>query len=128
MCSQFAELYAHQEPLQGKRKALVITSQPHAINYFGHFKAWNRDYGTQGWWMKQTFGEERVKIVLMNWFDYVLFNGQNFPMTGNGTWDAAFERMNCRPFGIDLQDSPYGETRFNGEAGGSSVPIRGIRW
>ncbi len=48
--------------------------------------------------MKKTFGEERVKIVVLNWFDWVLWNGQNCPMTGNGAWDAAFERMGCRPF------------------------------
>lgn len=128
MCTHFAEMYARQTPLNGKRKALVITSQPHAINHSQFFRRWNRDYRTQGWWMKQTFGEERVKIVLMNWFDYRLFDGQNFPMTGKGTWDAAFELMNCRPFGIDLQNNPYGETAFNGVAGGSALFIKKRKW
>ena len=28
--------------------------------------------------MKRIFGEERVKIVVLNWFDYNLFDGSNF--------------------------------------------------
>lgn len=128
LCANFASMYELQLPVKGTRKALVITSQPHAISYSGHFKPWKRDYGTQGWWMKKTFGEDRVKIVALNWFDYVLFNGQNYPMTGNGTWDAAFERLDCRPFGIDLQDNPYGATDYNGDAGGGPTFIKGMKW
>ncbi len=128
LCANFALMYEQQPLVKGARKALVITSQPHAISYSGHFKPWKRDYGTQGWWMKKTFGEDRVKIVALNWFDYVLFNGQNYPMTGNGTWDAAFERLDCRPFGIDLQDNPYGATDYNGDAGGGPTFIKGMKW
>lgn len=121
-------MYKRQLPVKDARKALVITSQPHAISYSGYFKPWKRDYGTQGWWMKKTFGEDRVKIVVLNWFDWVLWNGQNCPMTGNGVWDAAFERMDCRPFGIDLQDNPYGATDYNGDAGGGPTFIKGMKW
>ena len=128
LSTNFASMYEHQPYVEGARKALVITSQPHAIRYSGYFKPWKRDYGTQGWWMKKTFGEDRVKIVVLNWFDYVLFNGHNYPMTGSGAWDAAFERMNCRPFGIDLQDNPYGETNYNGDAGGGPTFIKGRKW
>ena len=128
MSVNFATMYERQPLLKGKRKALVITSQPHAIRYSGYFKPWKRDYGTQGWWMKKTFGEDRVKIVVLNWFDYVLFDGQNYPMTGNGTWDAAFERRECRPFGIDLKDNPYGETNYIGDAGGGPTFIKNCKW
>ena len=128
LSANFASMYKCQLPVKGTRKALVITSQPHAISYSGYFKPWKRDYGTQGWWMKKTFGEDRVKIVVLNWFDYVLFNGQNYPMTGNGTWDAAFERMECRPFGIDLKDNPYGETNYIGDAGGGPTFIKNCKW
>ena len=86
LSANFASMYERQPLVKGTRKALVITSQPHAISYSGYFKPWDRDYGTQGWWMKKTFGEERVKIVVLNWFDWVLWNGQNCPMTGNGAW------------------------------------------
>lgn len=128
LCANFASMYERQHFVNGTRKALVITSQPHAISYSGYFKPWKRDYGTQGWWMKKIFGEDRVKIVVLNWFDFGLFNGQNCPMTGNGTWDAAFERMNCRPFGIDLQNNPYGETNYNGPAGGGPAFIKDQKW
>ena len=33
MAAHISEMYARQTPLNGKRKALVITNQPHAINY-----------------------------------------------------------------------------------------------
>lgn len=128
LSANFASMYKCQLPVKGTRKALVITSQPHAISYSGYFKPWKRDYGTQGWWMKKTFGEDRVKIVVLNWFDYVLFDGQNYLMTGNGTWDAAFERMECRPFGIDLKDNPYGETNYIGDAGGGPTFIKNCKW
>ena len=128
LSANFASMYKCQLPVKGTRKALVITSQPHAISYSGYFKPWKRDYGTQGWWMKKTFGEDRVKIVVLNWFDYVLFDGQNYPMTGNGTWNAAFERIECRPFGIDLKDNPYGETNYIGDAGGGPTFIKNCKW
>ena len=128
LSANFASMYKCQLPVKGTRKALVITSQPHAISYSGYFKPWKRDYGTQGWWMKKTFGEDRVKIVVLNWFDYVLFDGQNYPMTGNGTWDTAFERIECRPFGIDLKDNPYGETNYIGDAGGGPTFIKNCKW
>ena len=103
MAAHISEMYARQTPLNGKRKALVITNQPHAINDSLILKKSNTVYGTQGWWMKRIFGEERVKIVVLNWFDYNLFDGSNFPMTGDGHWDAAFELLECRPFAIDLK-------------------------
>lgn len=116
MCAHIAEMYARQTPRMGKRKALVITNQPHAVN--GEITDAKRPYHTQGRWMKRTFGEERVKIVMLNWFDYTLFDFQNFsncPLTDDGNWDAAFELLDCQPFGIDLPGTPYGETPFLGE-------------
>lgn len=116
MCAHIAEMYAKQKPLLGKRKALVITNQPHAVN--GEKIGNKLPYDTQGRWMKRTFGEKRVKIVMLNWFDYNLFDVQNFsncPLTNDGNWDAAFEQLGCQPFGIDLPGTPYGETPFQGE-------------
>lgn len=128
LSANFASMYERQPLVNGTRKALVITSHPHAISYSGYFKPWKRDYGTQGWWMKKTFGDERVRIVVLNWFDWVLWNGQNCPMTANGAWDAAFEQMDCHPFGIDLKDTPYGATDYNGDAGGGPTFIKGRKW
>ena len=128
MAAHISEMFARQIPLNGKRKALVITSQPHAINYSMHLKKGNKVFGTQGWWMKKIFGEEKVKIVVLNWFDYNLFNGSNFPMTGEGHWDAAFELMECRPFAIDLKNTPYGETAYNGLVGGTTINVKNKSW
>lgn len=128
MATHISEMFARQIPLNGKRKALVITSQPHAINDSMILKKRNAVYGTQGWWMKKIFGEEKVKIVVLNWFDYNLFNGSNFPMTGEGHWDAAFELLECRPFAIDLKNTPYGETAYNGLVGGTTTNVKNKCW
>ena len=128
MATHISEMYARQTPLNGKRKALVITNQPHAINDSLILKKSNTVYGTQGWWMKRIFGEERVKIVVLNWFDYNLFDGSNFPMTGDGHWDAAFELLECRPFAIDLKNTPYGETAYNGHVGGTTTKSKNKCW
>ena len=128
MAAHISEMFARQTPLNGKRKALVITSQPHAINYSMILKKKNTVYGTQGWWMKKIFGEEKVRIVILNWFDYNLFDGSNFPMTGEGHWDAAFELMECRPFAIDLKNTPYGETAYNGLIGGTTINVKNKSW
>lgn len=45
MATHISEMYAHQTPLNGKRKALVITNQPHAINYSMILKKTNNVYG-----------------------------------------------------------------------------------
>ena len=128
MATHISEMYARQTPLNGKRKALVITNQPHAINDSFILKKSNTVYGAQGWWMKKIFGEEKVKIVVLNWFDYNLFNGSNFPMTGGGNWDAAFELLECRPFAIDLKNTPYGETAYNGHIGGTTTSAKNKCW
>ena len=128
MAAHISEMYARQTPLNGKRKALVITNQPHAINYSMTLKKTNTVYGAQGWWMKKNFGEEKVKIVVLNWFDYNLFDGSNFPMTGDGHWDAAFELLQCRPFAIDLKNTPHGKTAYNGLAGGTTSHVKEKCW
>lgn len=128
MATHISEMYARQTPLNGKRKALVITNQPHAINDSMILKKTNNVYRTQGWWMKKIFGEEKVKIVVLNWFDYNLFDGNNFPMTGDGHWDAAFELLECRPFAIDLKNTPYGETAYNGHVGGTTTHAKNKCW
>ena len=63
MAAHISEMFARQIPFNGKRKALVITSQPHAINDSMILKKRNAVYGPQGWWMKKIFGEEKVNIV-----------------------------------------------------------------
>ena len=49
-------------------------------------------------------------------------------MTGEGHWDAAFELLKCRPFAIDLKNTPYGETAYNGHVGGTTTSAKNKCW
>lgn len=115
MAANFAKMYAKQRSLKGKRKALIITNQPHATN--AAFA--KRDYLRQGRWLKNLFGEQRVKIVMLNWAEYRLFDGRRMPLVADGKWDAAFEMLGCNPFGMDIQDTPYGATPYADPAYGN---------
>lgn len=128
MPTHFAEMYAKQQPLHGKRKALIITNQPHAINASVYHKRTNTIYCAEGLWLKKRFGEKNVRIILLNWFDWAVFDGKSMPLTDGGRWDAAFELLQCQPFGLDLKDTPYGETPFVGDAGAVTKLIEGYRW
>lgn len=107
MTANFIRMYNAQKPRRGKRKALIITNLPHAVNA----KMKNREYYRQGWWLKQHFGEENVKIVAFNWKDYRA-RGEQTQLTGGGLWDAAFELADTQPFALDLQGTPYGTTPY----------------
>lgn len=115
MAANFAKMYAKQRPLKGKRKALIITNQPHATNA----ALVKRDYLRQGRWLKNIFGEQRVKIVMLNWAEYRLFDGRRMPLVADGKWDAAFEVLGCKPFGMDIKATPYGTTPYADPAYGN---------
>ena len=108
MTANFIQMYNNQRPHKGKRKALIITNHPHAIN--ASIK--NRDYSRQGKWLKHHFGEDKVKIVLLNWLDYKNLNNKHTPLVANGLWDAAFELIETKPFGLSIKDTPYGDTPY----------------
>lgn len=44
MAANFAQMFEQQKPKKGKRKALIITNQPHAINA----TIAKKDYDRQG--------------------------------------------------------------------------------
>lgn len=108
MCFHFAKMYAKQKPKNGKRKALIITNHPHALN--ATFE--RNDYHCQGKWLKKEFGSDNVKIVILNWTEYTHSNEQQMPLVANGLWDAAFEVVDCQPFGMDIKGTPYGRTPY----------------
>ncbi|MBP3374100.1 MAG: hypothetical protein J6L60_06200 [Bacteroidaceae bacterium] len=87
MCFHFAKMYAKQKPKNGKRKALIITNHPHALN--ATFEG--KDYHRQGKWLKERYGNDNVKIVMLNWTEYTHSNDQQTPLVADGLWDAAFE-------------------------------------
>ena len=118
MAANFAQMYDKQKPKRGKRKALIITNHPHAINA----TIAKREYHRQGKWMKEHYGEDRVKIILLNWAEFRLFDGKKMPLVADGLWDAAFEEVDCTPFGMDIKGTPFGETSYLDPA------YKNLRW
>lgn len=108
MCFHFAKMYAKQKPKNGKRKALIITNHPHALN--ATFEG--TDYHRQGKWLKERYGNDNVKIVMLNWTEYTHSNYQQTPLVADGLWDAAFEVVDCQPFGMDIKDTPFGRIPY----------------
>ena len=108
MCFHFAKMYAKQKPKNGKRKALIITNHPHALN--ATFEG--KDYHRQGKWLKERYGNDNVKIVMLNWTEYTHSNVQQTPLVADGLWDAAFEVVDCQPFGMDIKDTPFGRIPY----------------
>ena len=108
MSFHFVEMYANQKPKKGKRKALIITNHPHALNatFAGN------DYHRQGKWLKELYGEDNVKIVMLNLTEYT--QKEQMPLVARGLWDAAFEVMGCQSFAMDIKGTPFGrEPYFN---------------
>ncbi len=97
MANNFLDMYRVQSLRDGRRKALIITNQPHAVN----FKE------KQGHYIKQKLGKQ-VKIVLMNWYNW---SDEPALLYADGAWDAAFERMGCKPVAVDFHGSPFGRVK-----------------
>lgn len=108
MCFNFSRMYANQKPKNGKQKALIITNHPHALN--ATFES--KDYHRQGKWLKERFGNDNVKIIMLNWTEYTHSKDQQTPLVANGLWDAAFEVVDCQPFGMDIKGTPFGCTPY----------------
>ncbi len=105
MAENFSRLYRRQKPIDGSRKALVITNHPHAVN---------DDYSkNEGYRIKQEFGADNVKIVCLNW--YVMSNSSDYPslLFDEGRWDAAFELIGCRPVAFDIKGNPFGQAIYH---------------
>lgn len=118
MAANFAQMFEQQKPKKGKRKALIITNQPHAINATMTKKTYHR----QGKWLKERYGQDNVKIVIFNWAEYRFYDGKTFPLIAGGLWDAAFEVIDCKPFGMDIKGTPFGNTPYLDPA------YKNLRW
>ena len=118
MAHNFMELYENQSPVNGRKKALLIQSRPHALNL-------NTTYtGVRtkrvGSFIKDEYGES-VKIVAFNWYNWVppewtvkrYGAAHVIELSADGKWDAAFEISGKRASGFDIQDTPFGQTRFD---------------
>ena len=101
MAANFLSLYERQQPINGRRKALLITSQPHAASRGTKVKS-------EGVYLRLHLGE-RVRIVLLNEYDMI----RQDRLVDEGRWDAAFEMTGCRPVGLDLAGTPFGRTVYS---------------
>ncbi len=101
MAENFRKMYREQPLRNGRRKALLITNQPHAVDFVKDTR--------EGMYLKRWFGKKRVKIVLMNWYD-IYAEPERGPLYADGAWDAAFERTGCKPVAVDFRRSPFGRT------------------
>ena len=118
MVANFAQMYDKQKPKKGKRKALIITNHPHAINA----TMAKREYHRQGKWLKERYGQDNVKIVIFNWAEFRFYDGKTMPLIAGGLWDAAFEEIDCKPFGMDIKGTPFGNTPYLDPA------YKNLRW
>mgnify|MGYP000859793846 CR=1 FL=1 len=106
MAYNFMKLYEKQKPINGKRKALYIQNQPHAINV----EVINESIKikTVGAHIKENYMES-ASIVLLNWFKYDANLFSDYSLIADGKWDAAFKLTNYNPVGFNLKNSPFGE-------------------
>ncbi len=102
MADNFLEMFRAQPLRDGKRKALLITNAPHAVK--GKLAGREKK---EGYYITKELGEKRVKVILMNWYDFI---GED-ELFADGAWDAAFERTGCKPVAVDFHDSPFGRIK-----------------
>lgn len=105
MADNFIRLYKRQKPIEGNRKALVITNEPHAAN-----NPWRGEYGSEGFRIKKNLGEGKVKIVCLNWYD---IDDDHHVLVDDGRWDASFELTGCRAVGFDIAGTVFGQTVYS---------------
>ncbi len=101
MANNFLDMYRAQPMRYARRKALIITNQPHAVN----FK--QKNVIRQGHYIKKELGKQ-VKIILMNWYT---FYEETASLYADGAWDAAFELTGCKPVAVDFHGSPFGRAK-----------------
>ena len=118
MAHNFLELYEHQEPKNGKKKALLIQNRPHACNlmvdYNGHKEK------RVGYYVKEKY-PNKTKIVVFNWYKWVPSSWSNkswggehiIELTDDGKWDASFHLANYKSVAFDIENTPFGTTEFD---------------
>lgn len=107
MAKNFLRQYRRQRPIDGKRKALVITSQSHAVSSIHGY--------TEGWRIKKALGADRVRIVCLNWYVWARpgeygFASKGIGLIDDGRWDAAYHLFGNHPVGLDIVSTPFGLT------------------
>lgn len=126
MAVNFTRQYEEQPLRNGKRKALLITSAPHAEklpeipvmisvkNAEGKMVSKRDTVRTQGYFLKRRYGNN-CRILAMNFYRYKnkFTPGLPVALSGEGKWDAAFELTGCKPVGFNLDGNIFGNTPAN---------------
>lgn len=117
MASNFIHLFEQQEPINGQRKALVITNRPHAVNI--NVICNQVIVKKQGRYISDVYGD-RVKTIALNWYKWMpvdwyerLIPQKRIELSANGKWDAAFEKTGCKAVGFSFEGSPFGNDEYD---------------
>lgn len=103
MYRNFSEMYKRQSLKNGKRKALLVTNAPHAVN--------DSVAQREGYLIKQEYGD-KVVIVLLNWDEWWQ---KEITLMDDGKVDAAFYLAGNEPTAIVLEDGLIGEINVKGQ-------------
>ncbi|MEO1051400.1 MAG: erythromycin esterase family protein [Bacteroidota bacterium] len=118
MAHNFVTLYESQKPVNGRKKALLIQSRPHAINLNTTYQGVKTK--RVGSFLKEKYGE-KAKVIAFNWYNWVPPEMKNkrygkarkIELSADGKWDAAFEISGKKATGFDIQNTPFGLTGFD---------------
>ncbi len=118
MAFNFMQLYEQQNLINGRKKALLIQSRPHAINLNVTYK--EKNIKRTGSYIKEQYSDN-VKIIAFNWYKWVpkewksvRWGLEHFvELTNDGKWDAAYEISGKQTVGFNIKDTPFGLTEFD---------------
>lgn len=116
MAYNFMQLYEQQQPINNKKKALLIQSRPHSRNMDVKYKGLRLKF--VGSYIKDIYNDN-VKIVAFNWYKWMPVEWELWAppkkneLTDNGKWDAAYEITGCKSVAFDINDTPFGKTEFD---------------
>ncbi len=109
MANNFLKQYKRQNTISGRRKALYIVNQPHAIC--------SRNGKRAAWRIKKRLGENNVRIVFLNYYmpfspgEYGFDSSAGIGLINGGLWDAAFYLTGNKPVAFDIKGTPFGKTK-----------------
>ncbi len=118
MAFNFLNLYEKQESKNGRKRALLIQSRPHAINLNVNYK--DIRIKKTAAYIKEAYGD-KVKVVAFNWYKWIPDEWTNkwygpkhtIELSADGKWDAAFELTGKKSVGFNIKDTPFGLTQFD---------------
>ncbi len=103
MASNFLTMYREQPKRNGQRKALLITSIPHAAKY--------SDYSREGYFISRELGNN-MRVVFFNSIEWWRIHAKMFSQWLNGIPDSAYIASGIVDCGFNLKDSPLADENY----------------